>query len=204
MNTFKTTFEEVRADFAAFADKQDVATKEKLILATALAIHAHTGQKRKSAPGIIEQPYIIHPIRVMLILAIECGRTNIAMLTGSILHDAIEDGQGRVTLNMIRKQFGEAAEFYVDILTKPAGPMSDVKQQAYYDRILAAPEEVREIKFADRLDNLLDALQLDDKTFQLKQLKETRKYFPPIMKVTKSPLCYKIKRLCSELERRLA
>lgn len=204
INTFKPTFEDIKADFAAYADKQDMETKQKLILALTLAMHAHTGQKRKTAPGIEQQPYIIHPMRVMLILAVEGGITDINLLTAAPLHDTIEDGEGRVTLRMISRQFGRRTRKFVTTVTKPAGEMSDEEHQAYYDAIAAASIEVRLLKLADRIDNLRDILTLSDKKFQQKQLDETLRYFPALMEVTDSPLCDELTRLILELEELLA
>lgn len=203
MKTFKPTFEEVKADFAAYADKQSDARKRKLILALTLAITAHKGQNRKQSIGVEQQPYIIHPIRVMLLLAVECGITNIELLTAALLHDVIEDGEGRITPTMIGKHFGKARG-YVKAVTKPAGEMSDDEHQLYYDRIAAAPEAVRLLKLADRVDNLRDVLTLPDIEFQKKQLAETCKYFPEIMEATDSPLCDELTQLVVELEERLA
>ncbi len=206
-NTFKLDYNEILKDFTDYCDTRDEETKVNLSLAYSLAHIAHEGQTRKAEPGIAIQPYVIHPMRVMLILAEEVGITEPAILTAALLHDVIEDGEGRVTLEMIRKHFGVAAD-HVNAVTKQP-KMTEEEHQLYYDLILNGPPEPRLVKFADRIDNLRNALKLTDRKFQRKQLVETRKYF----RLSRNPSPYsgyeitlymEIARLCQELEERLA
>lgn len=206
-NTFKLDYNEILTDFTSYCDSRDEETKVNLSLAYSLAHIAHKGQTRKVEPGTAKQPYVIHPMRVMLILAEEVGITDQVILTAALLHDVIEDGEGRVTLDMIRTNFGAAADHVKAVTKQPE--MTDEEHQLYYDLILDGPPEPRLVKFADRADNLRNALKLKDEKFQRKQLEETRKYFR--LSRNTSPysgyeisLYMEIARLCHDLAARLA
>lgn len=209
-NTYKDTHKEALTLFVNTVDKMEVEPRIKLSLAYCLAEKAHKGQYRKQnktsqAP---KQEYIIHPTRVMLILALEVGETDPALLAAALLHDVIEDGEGRVTLVMIKKQFGEEAADYVNRLTKPEGELdgklSPEQDHAYHELIANSCIQVRLAKLADRIDNLRNALKLDDVGFQKKQLAETRQYFLPLAKKTNSYMHAELLRLCDELAARTA
>ncbi|MBX9879617.1 MAG: HD domain-containing protein [Candidatus Obscuribacterales bacterium] len=206
-STFKLDYNEILKDFTDYCDTRDEETKVSLLLAYSLAHLAHEGHTRKAEPGNAIQPYVIHPMRVMLILAEEVGITEPAILTAALLHDVIEDGEGRVTLEMIRKHFGVAADHVKAVTKQPE--MTETDHQQYYDLIINGSPEPRLVKFADRADNLRNALELKDKKFQRKQLEETRKYF----QLSRNPSPYngyeitlymEIARLCEQLKARLA
>jgi (p)ppGpp synthase/HD superfamily hydrolase len=105
--------------------------------AIALAAEAHRGQVDKSG-----QPYILHPIRVML----RC-RTQ-AQRIAAVLHDVVED-TGR-TLDDLR-DLGYPAEILaaLDGLTKRDGE----SYEAFVERAAADPI-ARVVKLADIEDNL--------------------------------------------------
>ncbi len=209
-NTYKRTQEEALAALVALLDTLPSDTKLSLMLAYGLAHIAHQGQFRKTDRNsdIPKQAYIIHPTRVMLILALEVGITEMASLAATLLHDAIEDGEGRVTLDMIKIQFGDDAADYVERLTKPNGELdgklSPEQDHAYHERIANSCIQVRLAKLADRIDNLRDALTLSDVDFQRKQLLETRKYFLPLAEVTNTYMYVELLRLCDQLAARTA
>ena len=105
--------------------------------AIALAAQAHRGQVDKSG-----QPYILHPLRVML----RC-RTD-AQRIAAVLHDVVED-TGR-TLGDLR-DLGYPADILaaLDCLTKRAGE----PYEAFVERAAADPI-ARVVKLADVEDNL--------------------------------------------------
>jgi len=74
--------------------------KEKLAKAYKLASYAHEGMFRESG-----EPFLSHPVEVCKILA--SMNVDIETLIAAILHDAVEDSQGRVKLEDIEKQFGK-------------------------------------------------------------------------------------------------
>jgi (p)ppGpp synthase/HD superfamily hydrolase len=105
--------------------------------AIALAAEAHRGQVDKSG-----QPYILHPIRVMLRCQTQAQRI------AAVLHDVVED-TGR-TLGDLR-DLGYPAEILaaLDGLTKRDGE----SYEAFVERAAANPI-ARVVKLADIEDNL--------------------------------------------------
>ena len=124
--------------------------------AIALAATAHAGQVDKAG-----QPYILHPLRVLLRLSDPDARMVAA------LHDVVEDTA--VTLaDLAAEGFSPAVIEAVDALTHRPG-------EAYpdYVRRAAANPLARQVKRADVLDNL-DATRLVDPT--PKDLQRAQKY----------------------------
>lgn len=74
-----------------------------------IAAAAHTGQTDKAS-----QPYILHPLRVMLRVSTEHERM------AAVLHDVVEDTQ--VTLNQLKEEgFPPSVLVAIDALTKRPG-----------------------------------------------------------------------------------
>ena len=124
------------------------------------AKEAHKGQKRTSG-----DQYITHPIGTANIL-IDWHLDNPTIVAG-LLHDTVEDTS--VTLNDIRKKFGDEIAFLVDGVTK----LSSIKYHGAKNKaenmrkmIIASSHDLRVvfIKLADRLNNMysLSALPIAD------------------------------------------
>lgn len=101
-----------------------------------IAALAHAGQPDKAG-----EPYILHPLRVMLRMQTEEERIT------AVLHDVVEDSEW--TLDGLKREgFSEAIIDALDALTKRDGE----------DRILAARRAARNplarlVKLADNADN---------------------------------------------------
>ena len=110
---------------------------EPLEKAIALAVEAHQSQTDKAG-----QPYILHPLRVMMNMDSDEERM------AAILHDVVEDSA--VTLDQLRRDgFPEPVIKTVDCLTRREG-------ESYPDFITRASLDpiARKVKRADLLDNL--------------------------------------------------
>jgi len=108
-----------------------------LEVAIALACKVHAGQVDKSG-----QPYILHPLRLMLKFQHEDERIV------SVLHDVVEDGN--VSLNEFRGLgLSESIIEAIDCLSKrPGEPYED------FIRRLSSNELARRVKIEDIRDNL--------------------------------------------------
>ncbi|MBF0425608.1 MAG: HD domain-containing protein [Magnetococcales bacterium] len=108
-----------------------------LELAIAVAAAAHQGQKDKTG-----EPYILHPLRIMLSLTSETERV-VAML-----HDVVEDTA--VTLGDLRRHgFSEEVIAAVDCLTHRP-------EESYEEYVVRAGGNplARRVKLADLADNM--------------------------------------------------
>lgn len=110
-------------------------TAGNLEAAIAIAAFEHAGQTDKGG-----QPYILHPIRVMLAMSTDEDRIV------AVLHDIVEDTE--VTLAKIGDEFGGNVAGAVDALTKRHGE----SYSAYLARVGANPI-ARRVKMADLADN---------------------------------------------------
>ncbi|MGW2300788.1 HD domain-containing protein [Streptomyces sp. NPDC001809] len=114
-----------------------------------LAESSHRGQFRKSG-----EPYITHPLAVTLILA-ELGAET-TTLTASLLHDTVEDTD--VTLDQVRREFGEEVAYLVDGVTKveKIDYGAAAEPETFRKMLVATGNDVRvmSIKLADRLHNM--------------------------------------------------
>ena len=140
-----------------------------------LAREAHSHQRRKSG-----EPYIIHPIAVARIVAIEF-ELGANPIIAAFLHDVVEDTP--TTVDDIRQRFGPDVAFLVDVVTKKKkSNYQHSKQVDNYQQILSSVQfDIRAllIKLADRLHNMrtLDSMRPDK---QMKIAGETDYFYAPL------------------------
>jgi GTP pyrophosphokinase len=141
-----------------------------------IAVDAHRNQRRKSG-----EPYIFHPLAVAKIVASEIG-LGITSIICSLLHDTVEDTE--VTLNDIKKEFGDEVVTIIDGLTKISKISSQtesIQAENYRKILLTLSDDIRVIliKIADRLHNMRT---LDDvpRKNQLKISSETIYLYAPL------------------------
>lgn len=112
-------------------------------LGIAIAFDGHEGQVRRDG-----QPYIIHPLGVMLMME-QDGFPEEPYHTGAILHDSHEDTDWRID-RMRRAGVGERVLRIVEILSK-----SDNQTDEEYERAIVASYEASQIKVRDMQHNLI-------------------------------------------------
>jgi GTP diphosphokinase / guanosine-3',5'-bis(diphosphate) 3'-diphosphatase len=124
--------------------------RKNIRMAYEIAVEAHSKQRRKSG-----EPYILHPIEVARICSEEIGLGPTAIVA-ALLHDVVEDTD--VTLDEVKKRFGDKIALIVDGLTKLDGLYNVASPQAEnFKKVLKTLiEDVRVvlIKMADRLHNM--------------------------------------------------
>lgn len=139
------------------------------------AREAHKLQFRKTG-----EPYIIHPIAVARITAIEL-RLDVNIVIAAFLHDVVEDTD--YTLRDIRERFGDDVASLVKAVTKPHKKYYEMsKQLDNFKQMLGAMQgDIRGIlvKLADRLHNMRTlASMTPDK--QMKIAGETDYFYAPL------------------------
>ncbi|UPT65403.1 MAG: RelA/SpoT family protein [Sphingobacteriales bacterium JAD_PAG50586_3] len=141
-----------------------------------LAVESHKDMRRKSG-----EPYIYHPIAVAQICADEIGLGATAIVC-ALLHDVVEDTE--ITIEDIKRQFGEKPAMIIDGLTKISGVFdqrSSQQAENFRKMLLTLSDDVRVIliKLADRLHNMrtLDSMARDK---QLKIASETLYMYAPL------------------------
>ncbi|MBT1247525.1 MULTISPECIES: bifunctional (p)ppGpp synthetase/guanosine-3',5'-bis(diphosphate) 3'-pyrophosphohydrolase [unclassified Thermosipho (in: thermotogales)] len=191
--------------------------KEKIKKAIKMAEYAHEGFFRKSG-----EPFITHPLEVSKILA-SLG-LDVETIISGILHDVVEDSEGKVTLDDIKNEFGEKVALIVDGVTKvskinaPVGNIEQKKKSETIQKMLfAMAEDVRVIfvKLADRLHNMRTIQFVKNEDKKKYKALETLEVYAPIahklgihiikweledlsFKVLRPKEYYKIKELVSE------
>lgn len=160
---------------ASVKSPMDDRDRENIRGAYELAVKAHQTQRRKSG-----EPYILHPIAVAKICAMEIGLGPTA-ITAALLHDVVEDTE--VTLEEIHRHFGGRIANIVDGLTKLDSAYNAESPQAEnFKKVLSTlVEDVRVvlIKMADRLHNMR-TLGSMPRHKQLKIAAETSYIYAPL------------------------
>ncbi len=156
-----------------YPDMEDWALVEK---AYEFSVQAHYGQRRESG-----ESYVTHPLGVALILT-ELELDLVTIIAG-LLHDVVEDTS--VTLEDIKKEFGEEVASLVDGVTKLSRLdfTSKEEQQAETLRkmFIAMAQDIRVvlIKLADRTHNLRTLRYLN--THKQKEIaRETLEIYAPL------------------------
>ena len=169
VKTFEQLVEKIRASEKPY-------DLEKITQAYKVAEKAHQGQLRTSG-----DPYITHPLAVASILLDYCMDTD--TICAALLHDTVEDTD--VTLDELRKKFGEDVALMVDGVTKIGlvPLVSKEEQQAENIRkiLMAMSKDIRVIiiKLADRLHNMR-TLAARPPEKQRKTSLETMNFYAPI------------------------
>lgn len=131
-----------------------------LVKAFEFAAKIHAGQTRKGK----DVPYISHVMAVSS-LVMECGGSEKAAVA-AILHDVVEDSEGKVHITDLEKNFGKDVASMVDALTDaksfPKGPWKK-RKDLYLSQLESASDEVKLIAACDKWHNLNCLLKdLDD------------------------------------------
>jgi GTP pyrophosphokinase len=141
-------YRELEGKIREYRPKDDLSIIEK---AFRFASQYHEGQTRDSG-----EPYMVHPLMVAHILA-DMRMDLVAIETG-LLHDVVEDTS--VTVEQVRKEFGDEVARCVDGLTKLSKldifGAEERQAESFRKMLLAMVEDIRVImvKLADRIHNM--------------------------------------------------
>jgi GTP diphosphokinase / guanosine-3',5'-bis(diphosphate) 3'-diphosphatase len=141
-------YRELEARIREYRPNDDLAA---ILKAFRFASRYHEGQTRDSG-----EPYMVHPLMVAHILA-DMRMDLVAIETG-LLHDVVEDTS--VTVEQVRKEFGEEVARCVDGLTKLSKldvfGAEERQAESFRKMLLAMVEDIRVImvKLADRIHNM--------------------------------------------------
>ncbi len=141
-------YRELETKIREYRPKDDLTALQK---AFQFASKYHEGQTRDSG-----EPYMVHPVMVAHILA-DMRMDPVAMQTG-LLHDVVEDTS--VTVEQVRKEFGEEVARCVDGVTKLTKldffSAEERQAESFRKMLLAMVEDIRVImvKLADRMHNM--------------------------------------------------
>ena len=108
----------------------------------------HEGQIRR---GIVNQPYIVHPLNVAQILE-KSGCKDEVVIAG-VLHDVVEDTPTK--LEEITAKFGKnVADIVASVTEKGVGMTWDQRLKTYLDKVMQSPSETKMLCAADKIDNM--------------------------------------------------
>jgi (p)ppGpp synthase/HD superfamily hydrolase len=174
----------LRHKFMGLIDQFKPADKALISDALRFAEAAHDGQYRKLTKfQDLPDPYIVHPIRVAMIVIEELRLTDPVIICGALLHDAVEDSGGKITTSDIEKTFGRNVALMVSILTKPPADEKISRSEqlhTYHGRINQSNLQTKIVKLCDRLDNIRETVDSSDLAFQKKYLAETMSIHAPM------------------------
>ena len=159
---------------AQIAHRTSAEDLERIRRAYFFAKDAHAPQRRKSG-----EPYIIHPVAVARIIALELQLDANPIIAG-FLHDVVEDTPH--TLEEIEEHFGADVRFLVDVVTKRKYVGDDGrKQESNFRQLLKSLQhDIRAvlIKLADRLHNMRTLASMKPEK-QMKIAGETDFFYAP-------------------------
>lgn len=125
--------------------------QEPILLAVAAyAAEQHAYQRRA---GYDRLPYINHLLKVTSGL-IECGETNLELLSAALLHDILEDTP--VTLLELQEHFGEEVASIVSELTDDMNLTYETRKRLQYEGISGLSVSAQKIRIADKASNVFD------------------------------------------------
>jgi len=162
-------------EFQKLVDRYSGEDAERVSAAFEFASEAHKDQLRKSG-----EPYMTHPLQVANVLS--TYDMGVGVVVAGLLHDVLEDSS--VTVEEIKKRFGEEVAFLVDSLTK----LRDVDfvgvdelAENFRKMVLATAKDIRVvvIKLVDVEHNMLTIRSLPQER-QIRYANEVMQVYAPL------------------------
>lgn len=171
----KIVEERAQEVFNAMEARVSQADMQRLKAAFEFAREAHSSQKRKTG-----EPYIIHPIAVARIAAIELN-LDVNSVIAAFLHDVVEDTN--YSIDDIQRRFGDDVAFLVRVVTKQKKEKYEMSKQLdnFKQMLNSVQYDIRAllVKLSDRLHNMrtLSSMRADK---QMKIAGETDYFYAPL------------------------
>ena len=154
------------------------ADRPALEAAAAFASRVHAGELDDDGT-----PYILHPLRVALVLAEEAGCADLDTLSAALLHDTQEHFPA-VTAAEVSAAAGPHAACWAGALAfehrRNPGVPKETSRIHYLEALRRGPDHLKLIKMADRLDNLRECVRLGEKKQLAKRLRQEREDYADI------------------------
>lgn len=159
------------------------AKMENTLKALDFALEAHKDQTRKRS----EVPFIVHPLN-MACHALAMGIREDEIIAGILLHDVIEDckKEDGSKYEPADLPVNDGTRKIVALMTCPkrTPETRDEVLTAYYDALATYPKAAL-VKLIDRCNNLTTMSWGLPSWKIYRMIRETEKYYPPLMKVVK-------------------
>lgn len=123
----------------------------KILDATLFSAQKHQHQRRKDADGL---PYILHPLAVARILAVEAEVEDETVLMAALLHDTIEDTDTKAA--ELEKKFGEEVRRIVEELSDDKNLDKEERKKFQISHAPTLSAGAKQIKIADKISNIRD------------------------------------------------
>ena len=184
------------AELVKSVNSLDSSAQGKILGALDLAKKEHSGQFRAEGSS-----YVIHPIRVALILFEELNIKDPDLLSAALLHDVVEDGS--VTIEEIESQFGSEIARIVKGATrlKPENETEEEKEKnklKKIEEVAGSDEKIRLVKLSDILDNNRSHSYIPQDSSSFRKIPRWRKEFEQYL-----PIAAKTNKKLFELLRQL-
>lgn len=166
-------------------------------------VHRDSVRNHSSQVTCTPAPFIVHPLRVALILIEELKIIHPEPVSAALLHDVVEHSRGKYSTFHLEKRFGRNVALMVSCVTRPApDELIPRKQQmqVFHDRIAQSAKYTRIVKLAERLDNLRDLFACEDQESRCAYLCETIDTYLPIAANTDPTLHAELTTVCRQLE----
>ena len=182
--------------------------KKTLEKAITFAEEAHQKQflrptKEKPEKG---EPYIVHPMRVALILLEEVEIKDVIAVASALLHDVIEAKRETISVSDIEREFGRPIAMLVSILTKPPMPPYIEERQRKSRGWLCITSELSKPRswFVSlnwlTVDSLRSAPDWANRAEKETYLAETRDFYIPLAEKSDDYLHEELLAACEQLE----
>jgi hypothetical protein len=144
-----------------------------------LAAQAHADESRDNG-----EEYILHPVRVALVLRDELGVADEDSLVLALLHDVLEAPPSRrPDLAEITEQFGRKIAQDCRLLATKVGGTRHERDDNHAATVQAATKRVRTVKIADRIDNVRALATNPDRRKVARYACETERNYVPISRI---------------------